>query len=183
MPTSEQLLPWRQPQGFSHRVRKGKVVTVEYSLFSEATGELIEYRDDLIYLHGIDTATLPQLQAALEGLGIDDRREVLLRAAEAYGEYDPELVVAEDPARLPEDVDCIGARVAGECANGNVIMFTVTHIEDGKVILDGNHRLAGVDLRFDVRIKDIRNASDQELAEGRAFRVERELPEPDATLH
>ncbi|HEB58386.1 MAG TPA: peptidylprolyl isomerase [Gammaproteobacteria bacterium] len=182
MPTSEQLLPWRQTR-YTPRVKKGKVVTVEYSLFSETSGELIEYRDDLIYLHGIDSATLPHLQAALEGLGVDARREVLLSAADAYGEYDPELVVAEDPARLPDDVDSIGARVAGECANGEIIMFTVTHVDEDKVILDGNHRLAGVDLRFDVRIKDIRNASDQELAEGRAFRVERELPEPAATLH
>ena len=102
----------------SHAVRSGKVVTLEYTLFNHDSGDLIEYRDDLIYLHGIDEAALPKLQQALEGLSVDHFREVVLTAEDAYGPYDPELVVVEDRERLPSDVEGVGSRVAGECSDG-----------------------------------------------------------------
>ena len=178
----EQQLEWAKPL-VAQRVREGKVVTVEYTLFNHESGDLIEYRDDLIYLHGLDAEALPGLQESIEGMSVDTRQNVVLSPEKAYGEYDPELVVVEDREKLPEDVDSVGSRVAGECSDGKIIMFTVTHVDKDKIILDGNHRLAGKQLRFEVRIRDIRDASRQELSESRAFRVDRELPEPDSILH
>ncbi len=179
------LKPWNewQTRRTRHAVRNGKVVTLEYTLFNDDSGDLIEYRDDLIYLHGIDQAALPKLQQALEGLSINHQSEVVLPAEDAYGSYDPELVVVEDRERLPSDVEGVGSRVAGECSDGKIIMFTVTQTEGDKYILDGNHHLAGKPLRFAIRILDIRDATEQEKNEGRAFRVDRDLPEPHTTVH
>ena len=174
---------WTPGAGPARTVAKGRVVTLEYALFTHDDGALIEYRDDLIYLHGREEATLPKLQEAIEGLPVNTRRRVVLSAEDAYGPYDPELVVVESRRRLPEDLEGVGTRVAGECADGRIIMFTVTHVDGETIILDGNHHLAGKPLRFDVRIRDVREATEQELAEGRAFRIERDLPEPHATVH
>ena len=178
----EQHSDWTHPRITQH-VRDGKVVTVEYTLFNHDSGDLIEYRDDLIYLHGLDGEALPSLQESIEGMPVDACQEIILSAEHAYGQYDPELVVVEDREKLPEDIDSVGARVAGECADGKIMMFTVTHVENDKIILDGNHRLAGKQLRFEIRIRDIRDASHQEISESRAFRVDRDLPEPDNVLH
>ena len=62
-------------------------------------------------------------------------------------------------------------------------MFTVTQAEGDKLILDGNHHLAGKQLRFAVRVRDIRDATEQEKNERRAFRVDRDVPEPHETVH
>lgn len=46
------------------------------------------------------------------------------------------------------------------------MIFTVTDIADDKVVLDGNHPLAGMALRFDLNVTEVRAASDEEIAHG-----------------
>jgi FKBP-type peptidyl-prolyl cis-trans isomerase SlyD len=45
-------------------------------------------------------------------------------------------------------------------------IFTVTEIADDKVVLDGNHPLAGMALRFDLSVIDVRAATEEEIAHG-----------------
>jgi FKBP-type peptidyl-prolyl cis-trans isomerase SlyD len=45
-------------------------------------------------------------------------------------------------------------------------VFTVTDIADGKVVLDGNHPLAGISLRFSLNVIEVRAASAEEVAHG-----------------
>jgi FKBP-type peptidyl-prolyl cis-trans isomerase SlyD len=44
------------------------------------------------------------------------------------------------------------------------MIFTVTDIADDKVVLDGNHPLAGIALRFTLKVKDVREATEEEIA-------------------
>ena len=46
------------------------------------------------------------------------------------------------------------------------MVFTVTDIAEGKVVLDGNHPWAGKSLRFDCHILDVRPATEEEVAHG-----------------
>ena len=46
------------------------------------------------------------------------------------------------------------------------MIFTVTDIADDKVVLDGNHPLAGIALRFSLTVADVRAATDEEIAHG-----------------
>jgi FKBP-type peptidyl-prolyl cis-trans isomerase SlyD len=39
----------------------------------------------------------------------------------------------------------------------------VTEIYPGHVVLDGNHPLAGMALRLDIRVREVREASDEEI--------------------
>jgi FKBP-type peptidyl-prolyl cis-trans isomerase SlyD len=43
--------------------------------------------------------------------------------------------------------------------------FTVTQLGKTSATLDGNHRLAGVDLYFSVEVKEAREATEAEIAE------------------
>jgi FKBP-type peptidyl-prolyl cis-trans isomerase SlyD len=42
----------------------------------------------------------------------------------------------------------------------------VTDIAEDKVVLDGNHPLAGIALRFSLTVESVREASDEEVAHG-----------------
>jgi len=60
--------------------------------------------------------------------------------------------------------------VPGEPADGE--LYTVTDITDEVVILDGNHPLAGMSLRFDLEVDDLREATNEEVA----AEIERQKP-------
>jgi FKBP-type peptidyl-prolyl cis-trans isomerase SlyD len=53
-----------------------------------------------------------------------------------------------------------------ESDEGESHIFTVTDIAEDKVVLDGNHPLAGVALRFSLTVEAVRAASDVEVAHG-----------------
>ncbi|OZB46538.1 MAG: peptidylprolyl isomerase, partial [Polynucleobacter sp. 39-45-136] len=43
------------------------------------------------------------------------------------------------------------------------LIYTVTDVADSQVVLDGNHPLAGMALRFWVQVEDVRVATDEEI--------------------
>jgi FKBP-type peptidyl-prolyl cis-trans isomerase SlyD len=45
--------------------------------------------------------------------------------------------------------------------------YTVTDVAGGKAVLDGNHPLAGMALRFSVQIVNVRSASPEEIRRGK----------------
>jgi FKBP-type peptidyl-prolyl cis-trans isomerase SlyD len=154
-----------------HKVHKDKVVTLKYALFDQGTEELIEYRDDLIYLHGGYEPRLAKLQDAVEGFEVGMKTEVALKSDEAFGTVDPNLIINDQEQNFPAEAARVGTELDGETPEGQVIKFRVTKVENGMITVDGNHPLAGRDLRFVVEVKDIRAATPQELEAGHAFRV------------
>jgi FKBP-type peptidyl-prolyl cis-trans isomerase SlyD len=56
--------------------------------------------------------------------------------------------------------------VPGEPCDG--LLYTVTDLTDEAVVLDGNHPLAGMGLRFDLEIDDLRVATAEEIEAERA---------------
>ena len=91
----------------------------------------------------------------------------MLEPEDAFGEYDAELVRVEAQDRFPADVR-VGMQfeeTAGE-SEEEVRVFTVTDVADGKVVVDGNHPLAGQRLRFDCTVVEVRAATADELEHG-----------------
>ena len=150
------------------KVAKNTVVTIHYKL-SDAQGNLIEEsREPMVYLHGGYGDTLPKIEEALEGKDVGFQTTIQVEPEDAFGEYDPELVKIEDRKRLPEPLE-VGMQFEGtpdEGAGEESMIFTVTDIADDKVVLDGNHPLAGIALRFTLEIAEVRAASDEEVAHG-----------------
>lgn len=149
-------------------ITKDTVVTLHYKL-SDTQGNLIEESSEpMVYLHGGYNNTLPKLEEALDGKAPGAEVMVQVEPADAFGEYDADLVKVEPRNLFPEDVEVgmqfEGAPDGGEQADS--LVFTVTDIADGKVVLDGNHPLAGIALRFALNVVEVRKASEEEVAHG-----------------
>jgi FKBP-type peptidyl-prolyl cis-trans isomerase SlyD len=145
------------------------VVTLTYKLF-DTDGELIEQSDEPVsYLHGGFSAIFPKVEEALATKQVGETASVVLDPDDAFGEYDSELVRVEAQDRFPADVE-VGMQFeglpAGEDDSAHTLVYTVTDIADGKVVVDGNHPLAGLRLRFDCTIVDVRPATSEEIEHG-----------------
>ena len=136
-------------------IAKNTVVTVHYKL-SDAQGNLIEEsREPMVYLHGGYENTLPKIEEALEGKDVGFETTIQVEPDDAFGEYDANLVKIEPRNRLPTPLE-VGMQFEGTPDSDDdeegALIFTVTDIADDKVVLDGNHPLAGMALRFTLNV-------------------------------
>jgi FKBP-type peptidyl-prolyl cis-trans isomerase SlyD len=161
------LLP--KKKGITMKIAKNSVVTLNYKL-SDAQGNLIEeshQNEPMIYLHGGYGNTLPKIEEALDGKDVGYETTIQVEPEDAFGEYDAALVKIESRDRLPNPLE-VGMQFEGtpesDDPNDESMIFTVTDIADDKVVLDGNHPLAGMALRFSLQVTDIRIATDEEIA-------------------
>ncbi len=149
------------------KIAKNTVVTVNYKL-SDAQNNLIEEGSQpMVYLHGGYENTLPKIEEELDGKEAGYASTIQVEPDDAFGDYDPALVKVEERKRLPEPLE-VGMQFEG-VADGEdeePTIFTVTDIADDKVVLDGNHPLAGMALRFELEVMEVRAASDEEIAHG-----------------
>jgi FKBP-type peptidyl-prolyl cis-trans isomerase SlyD len=149
-------------------IAKNTVVTVHYKL-SDAQGNLIEEsREPMVYLHGGYENTLPKIEEALDGKPVGFETTIQVEPDDAFGEYDASLVKVEPRNRLPTPLE-VGMQFEGMPEGDDddqALIFTVTDIADDKVVLDGNHPLAGIALRFALNVSEVRQASEEEIAHG-----------------
>jgi len=149
------------------QIKTDHVVSMHYTLTSPE-GEVLDSsqgKEPLAYLHGHGNI-IPGLEKQLEGKAVGDKLVAEVPAAEAYGDHDPALVVQARRTEFPKDVDLqLGMRFQAQTPDGNRIA-QITKIEGDIVTVDTNHPLAGVDLKFDVEITDVRAASPEELDHG-----------------
>ena len=96
--------------------------------------------------------------------------DVLLTPDDAFGDYEAELVRAEPMDVFPDDVEMSIGMVfeADDPDTGDVLLFRVTDIADGKVMVDANHPLAGQTIRFIATVTDVKVASAEEISHGHA---------------
>lgn len=150
------------------KIAKDTVVTVHYKL-SDAQGNLIEEgQEPMVYLHGGYENTLPKIEQALEGKETGFETTIQVEPEDAFGEYDPSLIKIEARNRLPEPVE-VGMQFEGTPEGGEgeeTVIFTVTDIAEDKVVLDGNHPLAGMALRFTLSVAEVRGATSEEVEHG-----------------
>lgn len=148
------------------RISSGTIVSVDIEL-ADLWGNVIQRTEDpLRYLHGGYGEILPALEQALEGKQTADKLTVRLEPEDAFGEYDEDLVRVEPQDNFPTEL-ATGMRfegIPGEAQDG--VIYTVTDIAEDKVVLDGNHPLAGIALEFRCTVREVRAATAAELAQG-----------------
>lgn len=152
------------------QISKHKVVTMEYTL-TDAEGSIIdESKGDeaFAYIQGIGSI-ISGLEKALEGKTVGESVQVSIAPEEAYGVRDDELMteVPLDRFESPEMIEP-GMQFHTQSPEGAVRVVTVVSVQDDVVTVDGNHPLAGVTLNFSVNIKDVRDATEEELEHGHA---------------
>jgi FKBP-type peptidyl-prolyl cis-trans isomerase SlyD len=149
-------------------IGKDTVVALTYRL-STLDGELLEEvlaESPAVYLQGGYDGIFPRVEAALEGKAVGTAIDLVLEPDDAFGEYDAELVRIEPADVFPEEVK-IGMQLEGASDDGeHVMLYTVTDIADGKVVVDGNHPLAGQSLRIQCEVHSVRVASPEEIEHG-----------------
>ncbi len=151
-------------------VGRNKVITMQYSLTS-TTGVVVREAAGapVSYLHGTDKL-FPKLERELEAHAIGDIVTARLLPDDAFGRRNLDLVqeVPLDAFPPGEKIET-GGQVVGTAEDGTEVAFAVTGIKDGIVHLDGNHPLAGQSLVFEVEIQGVRNATDEEIQQGKAL--------------
>lgn len=142
-------------------------VRVRYRLF-DAQGEAIEAGErEWTYLHGGYGSVLARIEQALEGAQAGESRSVRLEPADAFGEYDASLVRLAPRERFPDALErgMSFEGIPGEDADGRI--HIVTDFTDETVVLDANHPLAGMALRFELQVLEVREATGEEIDDER----------------
>ncbi len=148
-------------------IENGVVVSMTYLLIvdGEEMGRAGE-DEPLEYLHGAENI-VPGLEKALEGKKVGDRVQVTVPPEEAYGDYDDEEMDEFEMDEIPDSENLeLGMIVEVEDDEGYVYEGTVVEIEDGTILVDFNHPLAGKTLNFDVTVIGLRAADPEELEHG-----------------
>ena len=126
----------------------------------DAQGVELSAPAELTYLHGGYGQMLEALERALEGKGRGESVLVQLEPEQAFGEYDAELLRVEPLGRYGEGL-AVGMQIEEDDQ-----VYTVTDVAADKVVLDANHPLAGMALRFSLVILTVRGATEDEVRRG-----------------
>ncbi len=146
-------------------ITKNTAVTLSYKV-QDASGKLLEKSDTpMVYLHGGYGNTFPKIEAALEGQAKGFSTVLNLAAEDAFGLRDESLMISIPKTQFPPGVK-VGGYLQGHDESGKPQNFRVLKIKGDQVMLDGNHALAGLALRFSLTVTDVRQASAEEIAHG-----------------
>ncbi|MFO7286407.1 MAG: peptidylprolyl isomerase [Gammaproteobacteria bacterium] len=134
-------------------IEAGKTVAFEYTLRLD-DGSVVQTNkgsEPLTYVHG-ENQLLPALERELEGLDVNDRKEIRLAAADAYGEVRDDAFREVPAEQIPEGARRVGAQLTAQGYDGPI---RVHEVKGDTIVLDFNHPLAGQDLTFDIRVVSI----------------------------
>ena len=148
-------------------IAKNSVVTLAYRV-TDSDGNVVDEGSALmVYLHGGYDGIFPRIEESLQGKMVGDKLEIKLLPDDAFDEYDADLVNIESRNLFPENIE-VGMQFerAAEDEDDEDVLYTITDIADDKVVVDGNHPLAGVALIFSCTVNDVRAASADEISHG-----------------
>ena len=149
-----------------NQIAKNSVVTLNYTVRDTDGAVIDDGEHPLVYLHGGYDGIFPVLEETLHAKKVGDVLQVKLLPEEAFGDYDEELILVEDAKLFPENIE-VGMSFERVSEDGEEeVLYRVTDIADGKVVVDGNHPLAGVALVFDVTVAEVRPATTEEINHG-----------------
>lgn len=150
------------------QIAKNCVVTLNYRV-TDPDGELIDDGSHpIVYLHGGYDGIFPKIEEELHGKDVGAELEVKLQPEDAFGDYDESLVLVEALSLFPESIE-VGMQFERMTEDGeDEIVYTITDIADGKVVVDGNHPLAGLAIVFSCTVSEVRPATADEITHGHA---------------
>jgi FKBP-type peptidyl-prolyl cis-trans isomerase 2 len=137
-------------------IQKGKKVSLEYTVCLDDGMQIDSNIGEapLIFTVGM-SQLFPALEQAIVQLKVGDKKEVFLRAEEAYGPIIAEAFKEVEIEAIPPKFRFVGAILGVQDPAGGVFPIRVHEIKDTKAVLDFNHPLAGKNLRFNVKVIEI----------------------------
>ena len=150
------------------QIGQDTIVTLDYRVTDSDGNVVDEGKMPLSYLHGGYRGIFLSIEQALEGKQAGDALEIKLQPEDAFGEYDADLVTVEPRGLFPDNIE-VGMqfeRAGDPDEDEEDMLFTITDIAGDKVVVDGNHPLAGTALIFSCTVTEVRAASAEEIAHG-----------------
>jgi FKBP-type peptidyl-prolyl cis-trans isomerase SlyD len=147
------------------------VVALTWTLKDTLGETLDELEEPVEFVVGGDDL-LAKIEEALQGHAAGERLDLHLEPEEAFGDYDERLVFLEDRAIFPGELEegmTFEQLPAGARANApQGTLYTVTDIYPDHVVIDGNHPLAGIAIRLNLKVEAVREATEDEIGSGTA---------------
>ena len=145
-------------------VQNNTVVQIAYNLTVD--GEEVE-SNTLEYLHG-HSNIIAGLETPMTGMHVGESRDIIAKAKDAYGEFDPEQVIKVSRSAFPADFEIkLNETMRLRDSSGHMFEAVAIAIGEDYVELDMNHPMAGKDLNFNVTILEVRPATEEEITAGR----------------
>ncbi len=158
------------------KINHNKVVTLRYTMM-DAQNNILLNEESKIYSYLRNDSSgffFDKITENLDDKEIGFNLKIQLEPEDAFGEYDADLLYLEDKKNLPDDIE-VGMWFEALLEDGlsfdyteadDTSLFMVTDIIEDKVLLDGNHVCAGIAIRFDITVIDIRYATVDEIEQG-----------------
>ena len=135
------------------KVETGKTVQMHYvgKLDDGTIFDSSEGKEPLEFIFG-EGSIIPALEKELEGMEEGEKKQVVVKAEDAYGERNPEAIQKVSKDQLPPEIEPkVGMQLLAQTQTAN-IPVTIIEVEEDTITIDFNHPLAGKDLIFDVEI-------------------------------
>lgn len=147
------------------KISQDKAVTLDYKLSEgDQLLESTEGHGPFTYLHG-HQQVIPGLENALEAKEAGDSFQITFEPKDAYGDVQDGMTQVVDISMFDGNEVAEGAQFHAQTSQGLQVV-TVTKVQDGQVTIDGNHPMAGKTLTFDIDVREVRDATEDELAHG-----------------
>ena len=153
---------------------KSKVITLDYKLFRDnLEGDMIETtegKEPLVFMTGV-MHMIPEFEAQVIDLNAGGTFSFGIKAENAYGSRTEEAII-----ELPQDMFMKEDKLAEEVVvdnilplqdqNGQMVPAKVVSINEETITVDVNHPLADQNLHFTGTVKEVREATSEELEHG-----------------
>ena len=148
-------------------IQPNTFVTLDYILKDDKGATLDESQaeggEPIKYVHGYGML-VPGLEAGLVGLKPGDKKDILVPADAGFGERDEELILEIDRGEFPDpEKITAGDEFVAESPDGDEVVMRVVELKPDAVVVDANHPLAGQTLHYAVEVREVREATAEEI--------------------
>lgn len=148
------------------KIEKNMVVSIDYVLLDSAGKTMEKTESPVSYLHGGFDEIFPIVEEELQNKEVGHSCSIIMSPKNHFGEYEGDLVRIESRDAFPDNIK-VGMQFEGEEENSKItLIYTITDITKDKVVVDGNHPLAGMTLHFDCTVTGVRPATEEEISHG-----------------
>jgi peptidylprolyl isomerase len=97
-----------------------------------------------------------QIEEALIGMALGEKKTVEIPAEDAFGEHDEEEVFTVGREQIPDDLyPEVGQELELTGEDDESIVVTVVEVSEEEITLDANHPLAGENLTYEFELVEI----------------------------
>ncbi len=106
---------------------------------------------------------IPGLEKAIKGMSVNDTMQITVAPEDGYGDASDEMFQEIPKDNFPDGTNLVAGQEFQADTPHGVMKFIIHEIKTDAIIVDLNHPLAGKNLNFDVKIVNVREATEEEL--------------------